>query len=139
MFKTILIPLDLTDKHDRVLQCAAELAQASDGRVILVHVVEMIDGIQPDEERDFFGRLEKSAELHLERHAQMFQDQQIPVERRVLFGRRVRDVAKFAADVNADLILVTAPRLDPDQPAGGFASLSWKIALLASCPVLLVK
>ena len=40
MFKTILLPLDLTDKHDRALTVAAEMARVGwsdkDGRDFLI-------------------------------------------------------------------------------------------------------
>jgi hypothetical protein len=41
--------------------------------------------------------------------------------------------------MQADLIVLTAPRIDPDHPVAGWASLSFKISLLAECPILLVK
>jgi hypothetical protein len=37
------------------------------------------------------------------------------------------------------MIVLTAPRLDPNNPGASWGSLSYKISMLASCPVLLVK
>jgi hypothetical protein len=45
MFKKILLPIDLTDRHGRVLVVAAELATQSGGEVILLHVIETIAGL----------------------------------------------------------------------------------------------
>ena len=39
----------------------------------------------------------------------------------------------------ADLIVLTSPRPDPENPVALLGSLSHKIGLLAPCPVLLVK
>src|ERR1051326_9108272 len=51
MFKRILIPLDLTDKHHAALSKAADLARHSDGRVTLLHVIEVIPGLAVEEEK----------------------------------------------------------------------------------------
>ena len=42
MFTKILVPVDLSDKHQQALDIAARLARESGGEVTLVHVVETI-------------------------------------------------------------------------------------------------
>jgi len=44
-----------------------------------------------------------------------------------------------AAEHQADLIVLTSPPFHPEQPLAGLGSMTWRISLLASCPVLLVK
>jgi hypothetical protein len=61
VFKKILLPVDLTDKHLPALDVAADLAKQSGGEVLLLHVIEVISGLSMEEERDFYGRLEKRA------------------------------------------------------------------------------
>jgi nucleotide-binding universal stress UspA family protein len=48
-------------------------------------------------------------------------------------------VVRYAAEGKVDLIVLTAPRFDKNHPAVGWGSLSYKVGMLAPCPVLLVK
>jgi nucleotide-binding universal stress UspA family protein len=139
MFKTILLPLDLTDKHERALTVAAEMARTSGGEVVLLHVIETIPGLDDKEERPFYERLRRSAESHLNRHGKRLQELGVVWRSQVAFGPRLREVLRFLVDVHADLVLLTSPRVEPENPAGGWGSLSYKIGLVSPCPVLLVK
>jgi nucleotide-binding universal stress UspA family protein len=137
MFKKILVPLDLTDKHGPALTIAAELAQQS-GQVALLHVIEVIPGLSRDEESDFYKRLERMARRHLERQAGLFADRKVPCRNEILFGSRAPEIARYAAEIEADLIVLTAPQIEPANP-WSWGSMSYKVGILARCPVLLVK
>jgi nucleotide-binding universal stress UspA family protein len=138
MFKKILVPLDLTDKHRPALAIAAELAQQSGGKVTLLHVIEVIPALSRDEESVFYNRLERTARDHLKQNAGTFADHHIPFQNEILFGNRAQEIARYAAEACADLIVLTAPRIGPDDPAS-WGSMSYKVGILARCPVLLVK
>jgi len=45
MFQKILVPLDMTFKHRRAIDTAAELARQSGGEVVLLHVIELLHGM----------------------------------------------------------------------------------------------
>lgn len=139
MFKTILLPVDLSNKHQQALNAAADLAGFGKGEVILLHVIETISGVSMDEERNFYQRLEKMARKHLEQLAGHFIQRTVPCRSEVVFGNRGSEIVRYATDQGIDLIVLTAPRLDPQNPGAGWASLSWKISMLSPCPVLLVK
>ncbi len=139
MFKNILVPLDLTDKHQGALTSAAELAKHSGGKVTLFHVVETIPGLPEQEEKDFYARLERTARAHLQKFAAQLQAQKIPCGTEVVLGHRAGETAAHARQMGADLIILTAPPFQPEHPIGGWGSMSWKIGLMAPCPVLLVK
>lgn len=139
MFKNILVPLDLTDKHRAALASAGELAKQSHGAVVLFHVVECIPGLTEQDEKDFYSRLERVAQAHLQKCAAAFMAQGIPCQLKVVLGQRAPETAAHARKMGADLIILTAPPFDPTNPIGGWGSMSWKISLLAPCPVLLVK
>lgn len=139
MFKKILVPLDLTTKHERVIATAAELAQQSGGEVILLHVVEIMNGLSQQDEPTFYSRLERTARVHLQKYGESLAARQIVWSERILCGHRAQEVARQAQETAADLIITTSPRIDPDNPALGWGSLSWKIGILAPCPVLLIK
>jgi universal stress protein A len=139
MFKRILLPIDLTDKHGPALETAARLAEQSGGELVLLHVIEVIAGLVVEELRDFYNRLEKVARAHLTRLGAHLQDRNLRWHAEVLCGHRVPEVVRFAADSGADLIVLTAPRPDPNHPTASWGSLSFKITIMSQCPVLVVK
>ena len=70
MFTKILVPVDLTDKHQQALEIAARLANESGGEVTLVHVVEVIGDLWDAGDRDFYDRIEGLE--HLDRAIELF-------------------------------------------------------------------
>ncbi len=139
MFRKILVPLDLTQKHRKALDTAAELARQSGGEVLLVHVIELIQGMPVEEEKDFYDRLEAAAREHLAEHARLLLEQEVTQRQEVLFGVRAQEVVRLAGETAADLIVLTAPAAEPGKPYFGLGSLSYKIGIFAPCPVLLVR
>jgi universal stress protein A len=139
MFKKIILPVDLTDKHQKALDVAGDLAEQTKGEVILLHVIEIIPGLPMEEEREFYDRLETKANQLLQHLQGRVEARKLSVRGVVVFGNRTKEIVHFAAQTNADLIVLTSPRLDPANPSAGLASLSYKLSMLAQCPVLLVK
>jgi universal stress protein A len=139
MFKKILLPLDLTDNHEAAMNIAATLAKQSGGEVTLLHVIEAIPGLSTEEERGFYDRLGWVARKHLERWGDALAGAGAMSRQEVVVGNRPRELVRYATDTGADLIVLTAPRFDPQAPAAGWGSLSYRVGLLAQCPVLLVK
>jgi nucleotide-binding universal stress UspA family protein len=139
MFKKILSPVDLTDRHGAALKIAGELGEQSGGEIVLLHVIEVIRGLSLEEEREFYSRLERVARRHLAQLAEQLQARAGRVHAEVIYGERGPEIVRFAAASGVDLIVLTSPRLDPNQPSSGWGSLSYKIGMLCPCPVLLVK
>jgi nucleotide-binding universal stress UspA family protein len=139
MFHKILVPLDLTDKHHKALATAAELAGKSGGEVMLVHVIELIHGMPVEEEKGFYNRLERAAQEHLEKVAAMLRQREVPHRQEIFFGSRALEILRFARETNTDLIVLTAPAVEPGNPNIGLGSLSYKVGVFAPCPVLLVR
>jgi nucleotide-binding universal stress UspA family protein len=139
MFKKILLPVDLSKKHQQAVDTAAELARQSGGEVVVLHVIEVIPGLSMEEEKDFYSRLEKAAQKHVTKLAAHLKSRQVAATTEILYGNRGWEIVHYATGRNVDLILFTAPRPDPSNPASGWGSLSYKISVLSPCPVLLVK
>jgi nucleotide-binding universal stress UspA family protein len=139
MFKKIILPVDMTDKHQRALEVAGDLAEQTKGEIILLHVIEIIPGLAVEDERDFYDRLEAKANRHLQHLQARLETRKVAVRGVVVYGNRTKEVVHFAAQTGADLIVLTSPHLDPANPGVGFGSLSYKVSMLAACPVLLVK
>jgi nucleotide-binding universal stress UspA family protein len=138
MFKKIVVPLDLTDRHQPALDIAAELTRQCGGAVTLLHVIEVIPGLSMEEEKSFYNRLERAARSHLKRIADVLAQRQITCRQEILYGNRAREITRYGVKTGADLIVLTAPWIEPDNPTG-WGSLSYKVGILARCPVLLVK
>jgi nucleotide-binding universal stress UspA family protein len=115
------------------------LAGASKGEIRLLHVIELIPGLSRDEEKPFYDRLERKARAHLGRYGKVLADRGIAWHAEVRVGTRAPEITRRAAEDGADLIVLTAPRLDPNDPATKWGSRSYLVGILAQCPVLLVK
>jgi nucleotide-binding universal stress UspA family protein len=139
MFKKLLLPLDLTDRHEAVLALVEEMLARSAGEAILLHVIELIPGIGRDEDRAFYDRLERNARKHLEPLAHRLEAKKLHGELVILFGNRAQETLGYARQIAADLLVVTSPHFDPQRPAASLSSLSFKLSLAAPIPVLLVK
>jgi nucleotide-binding universal stress UspA family protein len=139
MFRKILLPVDLTARHGRAIEAATDLARLGGGEVTLLHVIEIIPGLAVEEEKPFYQRLEKKARKHVDDLGGRFERAGVRWRPEILFGARAPEVVRYATEMGADLIVLTSPRFDPERPAAGWGSLSHKVGLLSSCPVLLVK
>lgn len=139
MFRHILIPLDLTDKHRQAIAIGGELASQSGGTVTLLHIIEKIPGLSDDEEKGFYARLERAARAHLASYDETLTARRVVSRVEVFCGQRAPEIARYAREKGVDLIMLTAPRLDPQNPTAGWGSLSYRVGILAPCPVLLVK
>ena len=139
MFRKILVPIDLTDKHHPALSQAANLARGSNGTITLLHVIEEIPGLNTADEKDFFQRIDSKAREHLQAQRDFLNRWGLSAQVEVRYGNRAREIARYADEAGCDLIVLTAPRFDASQPTAGWGSLSYRAGILAKCPVLLVK
>jgi nucleotide-binding universal stress UspA family protein len=139
MFQKILVPVDLTDVHQPALDIAARLAQGSTGAVTLLHVIEVIAEVWAGEDRDFYDRLEQKARDHLARLGQYLGARAVPRREEVVFGHRAPEIVRYAAEEGIELIVLKSHRIDLENPSAGWGTVSYKVSILAQCPVLLVK
>jgi nucleotide-binding universal stress UspA family protein len=139
MFRKILVPLDLTEKNRAALDAARELAAGSAGEVCLLHVVETLEDVPYEEMEEFYRRLEERAQTALEPLALEFRDLGLAVNHRIGFGKRAQEIVRYADEWGAELILLSSHRVEPDTGPTGWATISYRVAILARCPVLLVK
>lgn len=138
MFRNILVPVDITPKNRRAVEVARDLAVSSGGRVTLVHVIETLD-LPFEELEEFYDRLEARATRDMEALSAPLRESDVPFGGHVLYGERDRKVVEFATREGADLIVLDSHRVEPGRPGRGMATLSYRVAILAPCPVLLVK
>ena len=57
----------------------------------------------------------------------------------VVLGSRAKEIVRHAQEASVDLVILTVPRIDPDNVSAGLGSLGYKVGIFAPCPILLVK
>jgi len=138
VYDHFIVPVDLSDRNAGAIDTARELARLTGGRVTLMHVVETLD-LPYDEVAEFYARLEESAAGKLESLLEPLKDSGVEFERRIVFGDPAEEIIDFAAQSADSLIVLRSHRVDPSTPTHGWATLSYKLAILATSPILLVK
>lgn len=141
MFRKILVPVDFTEKNQAAIQAALEIIGSNEeAEIYLLHVIETIEHVEYDEMKDFYRELENRsiAKLtQLEEHcragcaARVYHD--------IQYGKRAEAVVHYAEERGMDLIVLSSHKVDRDHPALGWGTISYRIAIVARCPVLLVK
>ena len=139
MFKRILVPVDLTQKSVGAVDLAHELAGQSSAEIILLHIIETIEHVPFDELKPFYERLEKSAQKGLREFSERFVANKLKVDQVLVYGHRTEEIIRYAAENGVDLIVMASHRIDPDRPGRDWSSISYSVAVLSPCPVLLVK
>ncbi|HEX9869619.1 MAG TPA: universal stress protein [Candidatus Tectomicrobia bacterium] len=138
MFKHILVPVDLSDRHQHALEVAAYLARESHGEVALLHVIEITPGPWP-QERDCYKRIAELAHHHLTSLGRSLEADQVLGRQEIVYGNRAHEIVCYALEAGIDLIVLTSRRIDPNDPNAGWGPVSHQVGMLSQCPVLLVK
>ncbi len=138
-FKHILIPLDFTEKNDVVLDTVHEIVASTKATVTLIHVVEPIEDHGDTELEEFTKNLADEADAQLLERAEKFSDTDISVTCENRIGKRNVEVIAYAKNNDVDLILLNSHAIDPAKGDKTTFTLSYQIAVLAPCAVLLLK
>ena len=102
-------------------------------------MVEVIPGIWPREEREFYSRIEQAARDHLAKLGRYLEERHVPRREEVIFGNRAHEIVRYATEGGVDLIVLSSHRIDLQDPSTGWGTVSYKVGILSQCPVLLVK
>ena len=139
MFEHILVPTDFSEGSDRALTIASNIVSGDGGDITLVHVIETIAGVDFDEFKAFYAKLEKRAWDAMQGLIAAHPDSAVEIVPRLEYGGRVEQILKFAADHGVDLIVMNSHKIRPDDPVHGWGTISYKVGVLSQCPVMLVK
>ena len=139
MFKRILVPVDLSKKNRKSLDIAVNIALHGDARLYLFHVIETIADTGYSEFKDFYSKLEKRAQKHMDVLATQYRNRAAEIECKVVLGNRVEEILKFAVRNKVDLIVMHSHRVNLKRPGEGWGTISYKVGILSQCPVMLVK
>lgn len=139
MFKRILLPSDFSSPDVAAVSYALELARDSSASIALLHVIEELQDTSFEDLKDFYREIERSVRARMDAVYSRFTGEEIPCEQHIVYGNRVQRIVEFSANFKAELIVLQSHQVTPDQPFEGWGGLSYKVAVLAPCPVLLVK
>jgi nucleotide-binding universal stress UspA family protein len=138
MFKKIMVPIDLSDAKNPALLIAKRIAIQNKAQLTLLHVIEKIEYLPSDETKDFYARLKKTGFAKLHRIAKkMIAGGEIVTK--IALGNRAKSIVEYAEKNDIDLIVMNSHRIDLKEPNKGWGTISYKVAILSQCPVLLVK
>jgi len=138
MFETILVPTDFSDEDRNSIDIALKLCSSDIGKIYLLHVIEVIANTTFEEFQEFYSVLEKRAFKDMAGLIARIQGK-ADVVSRVVYGNRAQEILRFAEENNADLIVMKSHRIDVEDRAQGWGTISYKVGILAQCPVMLVK
>jgi nucleotide-binding universal stress UspA family protein len=141
MFKHILVPTDFTEKSAASIKIAAKLASSFSGscNITLLHVIETIEGASYGEFSDFYEKLRKRSEKKLDELMSAYSKQGVLLCKKILLGNRVKEILKFVDEAGVDLVVLSSHKVDPKEGAHGWGTISYKVGMLAPCPVMMVK
>ncbi len=139
MFKHILVPTDLTERSLTALEVAVKLARHDSSAITLLHVVETLDDAGIEDLSNFYSKLGKRATKVMDRIIAQYRGEPISIEREVTYGKRVREIVQYANEKEIDLIIVSSHKVDMVDTVQGWGTISYKVGILAHCPVMLVK
>lgn len=138
MFQRVLVPVDLTVRNAKAVKTAQRLVGGDGGTIVLLHVIETLD-LPFEELEDFYRNLEEKAMETMAEMAGPLRAAAVPFDQNVRYGDRAEEIVAFSLEDGADLVLLTSHRVDPENPGSSWTTLSYKVAILAQCPVLLLK
>lgn len=139
MFTHILVPTDLTDRTAATIDTLKGLLGDRPVKVTLLHVIRQIPETNPEEFREFYAGLEQRSASKLAELSERLDKPGIEISREVIYGNPAVEIARFAEAQGVDLIALASHVVDPTKKGQGWGALSYKIGMLAECPVLLVK
>jgi nucleotide-binding universal stress UspA family protein len=139
MFERVLVPVDHSEKNRRALRQAVEMIDRQQTTIHLVHVIETIQGLDFDELSDFYRDLDEKAQTALAGLADELEADSIPCVQQVVYGNRAAEIIRYADVAGCDLIVMTSHAQSEEHPHAGVGTISHQVALLADCPVLLLR
>lgn len=138
-FEHLLVPVDFTAKNRAAVDIAFELAVQNKARTTLLHVIETIEYVPDEETAEFYRKLEERADGELDLISQRFETAHVNVACKIRYGKRAQEIVRYELDHDVDLIVMSSHRIDSEHPVQSLGTLSYQVAMLCQCPVLLVK
>ena len=63
----------------------------------------------------------------------------IDIRTEIIYGKRVPEIVRYASTKEIDLIILSSHKLEEMESMDGWATISYRVGILAPCPVMMVK
>jgi nucleotide-binding universal stress UspA family protein len=139
MYTNILIPVDLSSSNAAVIDRARELGAPGDTEIMLMHVIETVEDISPEDDPEFYADLRENADAKIKEWAQTLGENGFDVVAEVCYGKQGQEIVAQARESDTDLIIMRSHVVDPEESREQVGTVSHQVALFAPCSVLLVR
>ncbi len=139
MFKHILIPVSRVAEVEKALELAVDMLMKESGEITLLHVIELIQDMPYEEFKSFYDGLEQQGEEDLKAAQRKYEERGMEINAQIVFGQRVKEILGYAERERVDLIVLQSHPIDLTDPTRGWGTISYRVAILSRCPVMLVK
>jgi nucleotide-binding universal stress UspA family protein len=139
MFKHVLIPVSRVAEVEKALELAADTLMKESGEITLLHVIELIQDMPYEEFKSFYNGLERQSEEDLKTAQRKYEERGMEIKTQIIFGQRVKEILNYAEQKRIDLIVLQSHPIDLTDPTKGWGTISYRVAILSRCPVMLVK
>ncbi len=139
MFQRILVPTDFSEQSKRALDIALAISELDKGCITLLHVIEIIADSTFAEFESFYSRLEDRARKNMDDWTDTMTGGGVKIEKKIIYGNRTGEIIRFAEENRMDLIVLNSHKIDVNDTSRGWGTISYKVSILSSCPVMLVK
>jgi nucleotide-binding universal stress UspA family protein len=139
VFREIVVPTDFTDHSTKAVDLALRLATLQRSRVTVLHVIETVPGLAFAELKPFYEKLRAKADKKLTAMVRQAVSAGVEVDVDISYGSTADTIVKTATARHADLIVLASHRVNPSMVGRDWGTISYKVGILAQCPVLLVK
>jgi nucleotide-binding universal stress UspA family protein len=109
------------------------------GEITLLHVIELIQDMPYEEFKSFYDGLEQQSKENLKTAQRKYEDLGREINTQIVFGQRVREILSHAEHEKIDLIVLQSHPVDLTDSTKGWETISYRVAILSRCPVMLVK
>jgi nucleotide-binding universal stress UspA family protein len=139
LFRHVMVPVDLSDRNERVLRAAVALAREAGSRVTLFHVIQRVPGLSPGELEKFYRLLVERSQRKLREVARFFTSKGCEVSTQVRLGEPAAEIVRATLRERVDLVVMGSHKVKPGRRERGWGTTSYKVGIFCQCPILLVK
>jgi nucleotide-binding universal stress UspA family protein len=141
MYETLLVPTDGSETVDRTLPHALSLAADHDATLHALYVVDqrVVRASSDELRRDVRTDLERQGEAAVEAVAERASEAGVAVETAVRHGTPDKEIVDYAAEADADVVVIGPHGKSPRRKVEGLGSVSDRVVADAPTSVFLVK
>ena len=139
IFKNILVPTDFAEKSKKALDIAISMVPEGKGLITLLHVIEIIEGAEEEEVSGFYEKLKERAKREMDQLTDRYKKAAHRFNKEITIGKRVPEIIRIAQERAVDLIILSSHKIEEVQAGEGWATISYKVAILSPCPVMMAK